>query len=368
MAKNYLETQLSNKKSSKPHRGNPSVAIIILNWNGWVDTLECLESLYQIGYLNYHTIVVDNGSTNDSVKKIKEYTAGKIKPNGKYITYYSKNKPIRVFEFNRSSFENDFKNGEVKFINKFKINPEISQLEPAKKLIIIKNEKNFGFAEGNNIGIRFALEYLKPDYFLLLNNDTSVESDFLTKMINNGEKNNQIGIIGAKIPYYDKPDKNWFCRGIINWLSINIAYHGGRCVDQTMDNDYITGCVALIKKEVIKKVGYLDKNLFLYFEDADYCLRAIKSRFSLVVVPSAIVYHKVSITSNTFYKSKSQYYFSRNRIWFVKKYCPQKYQKLSMMFLFLRLFLAIGFFASKGDKDTVTEIIKAYKAGIKGAY
>jgi GT2 family glycosyltransferase len=312
--------------------------------------------------------VVDNGSHNNSVEKIKEYALGKIKPNGKYITYINKNKPISVFDYTRTSIEDDSKNDDSRSISNFKIDPKLLQLKPTEKLIIIKNEENFGFAEGNNIGIRFALKHLKPDYFLLLNNDTSVEREFLTEMINAGESNNLIGVIGARIPYYDNPNKNWFCRGIINWFSINIAYHGEKCIGQTMNTDYITGCVALIKKQVIEKVGYLNNTLYLYFEDADYSLRVKQKGFKLLVVPEAKVYHKVSATSYTFILSTAQYYFSRNRIWFIKKYCPKKYQKLSMMFIFIRFFLATGFFTLKGEKDTVREIIRAYNDGLRGSY
>lgn len=357
------------KKDRQSQEPSPKVAILILNWNGWEDTIECLESVFQINYPNYCTIVIDNGSTNESVNKIKEYSKGKIIINSKYIKYTSKNKPIEILEHTRETTEKTVEKKrkyiegqkQIKDTTFFNSNQD-------KKMVLIKNEKNLGFAEGNNIGMRYAYEVLESDYILLLNNDTVVEKDFLIKMVQAGEADRQVGIVGPKIPYYDNPSKNWYCKGIVNWFSINIAYHGERCDSKTTDNDYITGCAMLVKRDVVKKVGYLNENLFLYFEDADFNLRAKNSGFSLVVEPSAIVYHKVSITSNTFYKSKSQYYFSRNRIWFVKKYCPKKYQKLSMMFLFLRLFLALGFFASKGDRATVTEIMKAYKAGIKGSY
>jgi GT2 family glycosyltransferase len=348
-------------KSKQLQEPWPKVAILILNWNGWEDTIECIESVLQIDYPNYYAIVIDNGSTNDSITKIKDYADGKIKIKSKYVKYSPKNKPIKLLELtnkNADSSEKDLGDHGKEFF-KTKID---------QRLILLKNEKNFGFAEGNNIGMRFALTGFDPDYILLLNNDVTVEPDFLTKMIKVGESDKKSGIIGSKIPYYDNPDKNWFCKGIINWFSINIAYHSDKCREEIINSDYITGCVALIKKEVIEKVGYLDKTLFLYFEDADYCLRARNSGYSMVVVPSAIVYHKVSATSYSFIKSTAQYYFSRNRIWFVKKYCPKKHQKFSMMFLFLRLFLALGFFTLKGDGATVKEIMKAYKVGFNGSY
>ena len=91
----------------------------------------------------------------------------------------------------------------------------------------------------------------------------------------------------------------------------------------------------------------------------------INAGFELLVEPAASVYHKVSATSYSFILAKAQYYFSRNRLWFVRKYCPKKYLQLSLMFIFLRLFLASGFFAMKREKKTVTAIFKAYKDGFK---
>jgi GT2 family glycosyltransferase len=339
-------------------REHPHVAIIILNWKSWEDTIECLESLYQITYPNYSVIVVDNGSENESIKKIKDYAKGEIKVRSKYVKFNPKNKPIQTFEITNKRSEDISNKHDLN-----KIEKKIINYKPPKKLVLIKNDKNYGFAKGNNIGIKFALNALNPEYILLLNNDTAVEPDFLTKMVTAGARNKHAGIIGPRIPYYDRPDRNWFCKGIINWFSINIAYHGEKCEGRNTSNDYITGCAALIKKEVIKKIGFLNEKLFLYFEDAEYSLRVKDKGYELLVEPEAVVYHKVSATSYTFVLSKAQYYFSRNRLWFVKKYCPKKYLRLSLMFIFLRLFLATGFFALKGEQKTVTAIFEAYKEG-----
>jgi GT2 family glycosyltransferase len=335
----------------------PHVAILILNWNSWEDTIECLESLFQISYPNYSVVLIDNGSENESIRKIKEYADGKLKIKSKYCKYSSSNKPIEIMELTQKAARDMAEDKEIRK----------SELDQNKKLILIENKKNLGFAGGNNVGMKFALQVFKPEYLLLLNNDTAVEPNFLTKMVNTAKRHRKNGITGPKITYYDKPERNWFCRGIINWFSINIAYHGEKCASngQTSANDYITGCAALIKKDVVEKIGYLDEKLFLYFEDADYSLRAKAAGFDLHVEPNAVVYHKVSATSYSFVLSKAQYYFSRNRLWFVKKYCPKRLQKLSLLFIFFRLFLTIGFFALKRERKTVTAIFEAYKDGIQ---
>ena len=119
---------------------NPKVSIIILNWNGWEDTIECLESLYQITYPNYDVIVVDNGSEDESIEKIKEYTEGKNRVESKFFEYSCENKPIKIIEYTREEAEAG--GGKKK---------EIENLPPNKKLIIIKNEKNYGFAASDDV-------------------------------------------------------------------------------------------------------------------------------------------------------------------------------------------------------------------------
>ena len=116
---------------------NPKVSIIILNWNGWEDTIECLESLYQIIYPNYDAIVVDNGSEDDSIKKIKEYCEGKIKVKSKFFEYSSENKPIKIIEYTREEAEA----GEGK-------EEELENVPSNRKIVLIRNDKNYGFAGG----------------------------------------------------------------------------------------------------------------------------------------------------------------------------------------------------------------------------
>src|SRR4030042_5210130 len=109
----------------------PKVSIIILNWNGWRDTIECLESLYRITYLNYDVIIIDNGSTDESIKKIKEYAQGKIKVDSKFFEYSIMNKPITIIEY----IPEDLFTGDGK--------KEINNNQSYRKMILIKNDKNY---------------------------------------------------------------------------------------------------------------------------------------------------------------------------------------------------------------------------------
>ncbi|MEN6292102.1 MAG: glycosyltransferase family 2 protein, partial [Methanobacterium sp.] len=226
---------------------NPHVSIIILNWNGWKDTIECLESIYQNNYSNYSIVLVDNNSDDESVDKIKGYCKGEIEVNSPFFRYNSKNKPIEILECETV--------GEIKIET---VNP------PFHNLFLIKNDINVGFAEGNNIGIRYALNNLNSDYILLLNNDTVVDKEFIVEMLKVSENDNEIGITGPKMYYYDSPNQIWFAGGKISWKfcrGLNIGNHEvdlGQ-YDNVARVEFISGCAFLIKKEVIDRIGMLDK-------------------------------------------------------------------------------------------------------------
>ena len=108
----------------------PRVAIIILDWNGWKDTIECLESLYRITYPNYSVILVDNGSEDDSLQQIRDYSAGEIKVESSFFDYNLKNKPIKIIEYSQEELET----------YNYTID-EIESIPSNQKLIIIKNKK-----------------------------------------------------------------------------------------------------------------------------------------------------------------------------------------------------------------------------------
>jgi len=243
----------------------PKVFIIIVNWNNWTDTLECLESLKNNDYLNYKVVIIDNGS--------KE---------------------------------------------KFQISDS--------KVKVIYNKENLGFSGGNNVGIKYALEN-KADYILLLNNDTIVSNNFLSKMVEIAEKDNKIGIVGPKI-YFPDSKKIWFAGGKINWLYNKGIMKGFNEIDNGQYNkpeaqktDYITGCCALIKKEVLKKIGLMPEEYFLYYEDTDWSLKAQKQGYKCIFVPSAIIWHKGS-KSSVAESSSYIYYHIRNGLILAKKYAP----------------------------------------------
>lgn len=283
------------------------ITIIILNWNGWEDTIECLESLYQINYSNYNVILVDNASEDDSLEKIKEYCEGKIEVKSNFFEYNAYNKPIKLIEITKEESE-----------NVIKFNNIPNYLNSNEKLILIKNDKNYGFAEGNNIGIKYVLEHLNSDYILLLNNDTVVDKDFLYELIRVAENDPKIGVCGPKTFYYDyEGEKNItnFEGGRIN-IYKGEAYHiTGDISGNPKNVDYIEGSCFLIKREVLNKVGLMDKDYFLYWEETDWCFRIKKENYELKYVPKAKIWHKVNDNLN----KTNVYYMARNRFLFMKK-------------------------------------------------
>lgn len=283
----------------------PKVSIIILNYNGWQDTLECLESVYKINYVNYSVIIIDNNSGDCSIEKLKEYGL-KRNLNLKYFRY--KNGVLSAANDNKNEFEEETENYNSNF--------------PIKSFLI-SNKENSGFAEGNNIGIRFSLKELEPNYVLLLNNDTIVNKDFLIEMIKVGEKKKENGILGPKIYYYNDKD-------VLQSTSVKIDFNKGKSLiigvneedngqyDKISKGDYVPGTCFLVKVHVFEKIGLLDKGFFCYWEETDFCCRARKIGFNCMYVPKSMIWHKVSESSKKITGFKN-YYNTRNMFWFFKK-------------------------------------------------
>ena len=302
----------------------PRVSIIILNWNGWEDTLECLESLYQVNYPNYNVIVIDNGSTNESIKKIKEYYKGKIKVKSKFFKYNIENKPINIIKHNEKELTNEIYT--------------MDNLTSKKSLIFIKNDKNYGFAEGNNIGIRYALKNLDPDYVLLLNNDTVVDKYFLNELVKTGESSEKIGCVGPKVYYYDFKGR----KDVINFAGNKMSLYTtrGKCFgcnevdsgqyDNIKETSRVEGCCMLIKTKIIKKVGMFDPIYFAYWEETDLCMRIKNAGFKLLYVPKAKIWHKVGGTKNSIHT----YFFTRNMFIFMKKNASLKEYSTFLIYFF----------------------------------
>ncbi|MDD3986076.1 MAG: glycosyltransferase family 2 protein [Methanobacterium sp.] len=337
---------------------NQKVSIIILNWKGWEDTIECLESLYQINYPNYNVIIVDNGSQNESVEMIKDYASGKLSVESDFFEYNKSNKPIKIWEYST----NELKSLDIN-------NVDFNSLDSNNNLILIKNDVNSGFSEGNNIGINFSLQFLNIDYILLLNNDTVVDKNFLNELVKFADTNNEAGIVGPGVYHYNKPGKidnigynvN-ICNGRISSPIVNLE----EIPSSNISLDYVVGCGLLIKKSVINDIGLLDKKYFLYYEDVDWCLRAKKQGHEVFYVPQAKIWHKISSLER---RSISLYYYgNRNSFLLIKKNRDTMGILSCYPLLIFNKFILALYLLLNGKFKEFIIVFKAINDGLRGNY
>jgi GT2 family glycosyltransferase len=302
----------------------PKISIIVLNWNGLADTIECLESLRQITYPNYGVIVIDNGSSGDDAQVIKQKF-------GDYIW-------------------------------------------------LIKNDKNYGFTGGTNIGIKYALEKSQPDYILSLNNDTIVEPQFLDRLVEAMEGDNSIGIAGSKVYYYDDTSRI-LSLGMMIIMKIGMAYSIGKGeidsneISQQYDVDYVDTCL-LIRSDVIGQIGLFDESYFCYWEDADYCIRAKKAGYKVRCAPESKIWHKKAIKKKTIDKisegmrvsASAQYYITRNSFRFMRRYATKR-QYLSFFTFFFGCYfwlMLVALILFYRDTKRFVSFCKGIKDGVLG--
>ena len=311
----------------------PKVAIIILNWNGWKDTIECLESVFRNAYPNYQVIVIDNGSTNGSIEKIKAWAEGKqevLTPEPTHPLYRLSHPPIKKsIPYICYSREEAEKGGNTKLEEKIKtewqerIKINSMELNPTTTcpLIFIQTGENLGFAEGNNVGIKYTLGKDNFEYVWLLNNDTVIDSEVLFEMVKSIENFIKIGMVEPKIYIYNEPYRLWSA-GKKNFPLIGISKRiGAEKIDNKIYNkqeekDSLNGTALLVRKRLIEEIGNLDEKYFTYFEDSDWSLRAHRAQWKLLYNPKARIWHKSSLGMRPI----TSYYFTRNCLLFTKKY------------------------------------------------
>jgi GT2 family glycosyltransferase len=244
----------------------PLVSTILLNYKARQDTLDCLASLSHLTYADVHIIVLDNHSGDGLEEAVRA----------------------------------DY--------------PQVD---------FIQTGANLGFTGGNNIGIRKALER-GADYILLLNNDTIVAPDFLNEMIRVMDADPTIGIAGPMIYYYANPDQIWSAGGAIDWRSGTTRMIGLNEMDKSQFGstpfqvDFVSGCALLARRSLWEKSGLLDDQFFMYYEETEWCVRAQTGGNRAVLIPDAMIWHKISIQDRAV-SPRTYYYMTRNRFLFLKK-------------------------------------------------
>jgi GT2 family glycosyltransferase len=254
--------------------GGPRVTVVIVVWNGRDDTLECLASFRADEYSNREIVVVDNGSSDDSVAAI------------------------------RAGF------------------PEV---------VILQTGKNLGFTGGNNVGIRYAIEN-GADYVYLINNDTLVESDALKKLVEAAEANPDAGLLAPVIHDFDPPQAIWFSGSLMD-LRRGAAWHDNTRQPSREEMPYevpwITGCAMLIRAGLLRRLGGFDDRYYLSWEDVDLSLRVRNEGQRLLVVPGARIYHKGGQSGKNL-NGIYGYYAVRNSLLLASKHSGRDYRRAAL--------------------------------------
>lgn len=289
----------------------PRVSIIILNWNSYEVTMDCLLSLQKIDYSNFEIVVVDNGSVDGSPEKL---------------------------------------------------------LENAPEIRMIRNAANLGFAGGCNMGMRDALRR-GTDYVLLLNNDTIVAPDFLTRLVNVTESDEKIGAASPKVLFFDHPDRLNYAGGEHRRWRLFPKMIGLRQLDDgRYDNirevSFLTGCAFLIKAGVVRKIGVLEEIYFHFYEDIEWSLRVLKAGYKTFYVPAAKIWHKEHyVTDRNQQNGFIEFNLARANIIFARKHVPLKLWPFKMPFFGAWMIYRTLVFSSRRDWQRVMSLYKGFWAG-----
>ncbi|QLH76868.1 glycosyltransferase family 2 protein [Halosimplex rubrum] len=298
----------------------PTVACVVLNWNTYDDTADCLGSLFGLSYDNLNIIVVDNGSTDGSADRLAD---------------------------------------------------------AFPSATVIRNETNLGFGAGMNAGISEAIRH-DADYVTIVNSDIVVDdSDLISSLRSTIESADDIGIVSPRIIEYPETNSLWFEQGYVDERNGNASHlHSHRrvpnlrmhpVVDESplsqrptlLSNDYVPLCFAFIEAEIFEEVGLLPEQYFMYYEDIEFAKQVRERGYRIVTDASSAVYHRVSGSSDGDQSPLAEYYTARNRLIFVRErteYGP------------MGVFVYVWWVLVKLVYTAVTRRFSSFKALSLGAY
>jgi GT2 family glycosyltransferase len=242
---------------------SPVVWALVLNWNRPQDTVACVSSLRRLDYPAHRILVVDNGSTDDSVEILQSLSG----------------------------------------------------------IDLLLNERNLGFAAGNNRGIEYALER-GADFVLLLNNDTIVSPSLVSELLEVAETDSRIGIVGPVIYYADRPSEVWFAgmRFRHGLYVVRRGLHLSAPLASMEEVDFVSGCGMLVRRETWEHVGLFDPRFFMYYEDLDLCIRARQAGYRIVCATQAKMWHALSASTGGADSPLKQYYQVKSTFLFTQKH------------------------------------------------
>lgn len=275
---------------------NPSVHVVVLNWNGWRDTLACLASLQQQDYPNFHVLVIDNDSSDGSTEVIRNAM------------------------------------------------PSVE---------LVQSGANLGFGGGCNVGIRLALER-GADYVWLINSDATADPRALSALVRVAESDASLSSVGSVLYEASQPDQ------IQLWGGGRVALWMGQCLNRRVAGslDFICGASLLLRCAALREVGLFDeKTFFMYWEDADLSFRLYKAGWRLAVADDSRVWHKLSASLGRNHPLLDQY-FTRSAVRFLRRYAPVPIISISVM-ISKMLLKRILFGQVRRIKAVVTGLLQA---------
>jgi GT2 family glycosyltransferase len=297
------------------------VAIILVNWNSFDLTNDCIGSLNEIQYKKADIIVVDNGSHDHSADNLK-----KEHPN----------------------------------------------------IILLRSDTNLGFTGGNNIGLQYSLDN-GYEYSILLNNDTFVEKDFLDVLVDYMDKYPETGAIQSRIFLNHDRSLLWNGGSFYNQF-LGLAYttgynkKSGPKYNYIKQVDWITGCTFMVRNSILKQTGLLAANLFIYFEDVDLSFRIKKLGYTLIYHPDSVIYHIAGMANRSKVKGKEGYlnpvvhYLAiRNRIWILKKHTRWLYVPGVFIYNLFYILSVMSYFAARLRFKKLKAALKAVKDGLNSS-
>lgn len=293
------------------------IYIIVLNWKNADDTIECIKSLFAMEYKQFRVVICDNNSPDNSYNKIKK-------------------------EILNITSEDLASKKLVELTKESSLKHKVNEIND--EIYLIQTGRNLGFSGGNNVGIRFSLSQNDCDYVWVLNNDTLVERNALSIAIPFMEKNKNIGICGSKIVYMNDPNIVQSIGGAYNKFLMTTKNIGnGLNVNDLIDKatyaeiDYVIGASMIFPSKVIRDVGLLCEDYFLYYEEIDICNRIKNAGYEIAVCPEFIIKHRVGASTEEGRSDIADFCSVRNRLLIANKFHPHSLALvwLSLIFVFL---------------------------------
>ena len=288
------------------------VTAILLNFNGYKDTINCIKSLYNLNYEDLNIVVVDNASTDGSVNYIN------------------------------SAF------------------PDMP---------IIINEKNWGYSKGFNIGIKKALE-LNTDYILILNNDTILHPELLNELVKTARSEYKAGAVFGKVYFYGtnkiQSAGKTFNSYLLNSKIIGFGEADVGQYDKVQEYNFADDVCLLLSREALESIGGYDPDLFLYYEEVDLFIRLNKANFKLYYNPNAIIWHKVSQSSGGGWNPLKSYHLSRSKIICLRKNLNDfRFSIAFLLILFTEIPKQMLNWFLKGKVELSNATLRGFISGIK---